>query len=109
MSNKIFSRLLSVGLSASLLSGYAMLQETAFYVLLIMNIVCWVCWLAISKMELDALRKLTESPLIMWSMTILQIGALVYSQHPALAASSLLCSVFIYSSATARVKKEDAQ
>lgn len=107
--HKILSRLLSVGLSASLVSGYATLHDMAFYVLVTLNVIAWLLWLLMSKVEIYALRKLTAQPLIMWTLTIAQIAALVYSNHPALAASSLMASVFIYTAAIARLKKEDAQ
>ena len=105
MKEKVLSWCVSVALTSCLFSGLFIAQQFAVYALLVFNIIGWLGVFAMSKLGVDSWLKITQFAVIMWSLTAAQIGGLVYAGYPSLAASSLICSMFIYGGALQNLKK----
>lgn len=109
MKEKILPWGISVALTGCLISGILFAQQFAFYALLAFNVIAWIGVFALSAMGKDTWLKITRFPVMTWALTSAQIFALAYSGHPALAASSLICSMMIYSGALFNLKKESSE
>jgi len=108
MKDKILSSLISISLTACLFSGHAIVQQFAFYAVFAMNLIAWLGVFVMKGLGEEVWRKVVSMPLLSWALTVASIAALVYSNHPALAASSLICSVMIYQGARGYIKKANA-
>lgn len=105
MKDKILPTILSLLASACLVSGHASAQDFAFYFLAAMNALAWIGVFVIDKMSADSLKKITATPIMSWSLTFISVGALVYSGHEVLAASSLVCSLLTFCGMKGQLKK----
>lgn len=105
MRNKLFSALISLVLSQCLLMGSAAAQDFAFYVVVAMNVLCWLGALC-GAIKGDTAKKVLNHAWVSVLSTGFQIYALIVSGHPALAASSFLGSAFIVILAIKATKTE---
>jgi hypothetical protein len=94
----VFADLLSVGLSAALAFGSGVLQEFAFFVLLVFVSLGWLALLCVG-VKGEAAEAIRDR--VWWSgfLSVVQISALIFSGHPLLAAFSLVLSMLIVASA----------
>lgn len=94
MKRAIVATLLSIMLSAALLSGIQDLNQFAYYVAFVFNLLDWLILLTGSVKGSAACRMLEHSWLKSIS-TFIRLGALIFSGHPILAASYCISTVLI--------------
>lgn len=89
---------LSLSISACLLSGIPSLSAFAFYLSVAVNVLAWLA-LFVGAVEKGAAANIRKNVWISAPSSLISVGALIYTGHPMLAASSVLVKVFILSAA----------
>lgn len=103
MTKNIVSIVISVALSLSLLLGDSALSTFALYVCAAFNVLAWIGVLG-GGVKGEAAERIRKSMFVSLPSSILQICALIYSGHPAWAASSAVVSILIVCKAFAKEK-----
>ncbi|SEI23679.1 hypothetical protein [Pseudomonas asplenii] len=98
MIQPLISTAISAIVSLSLLFGGAQLHQFAFYVVVLFNITAWMGVLG-GLVTGDAAQRIMQYWWISVPSTCFQLYALIYSDHPMLAASCFLVSFFIVAAA----------
>ncbi len=94
MKKTMISVVISLLFSAALLSGIDPLEQFAFYVNLVMNVLAWIFLLLVGTKDEIAAGVRRHAWVKAISSTI-ALYALVFSGHPVLAASSFMVQFFI--------------
>lgn len=92
MKRTIITTLISLALSAALVSGNQDLHDFAFYVAVFCNAAVWLAVLT-DSIKGDVARNLRKHAWISAITSAIQLSAMIFSAHPILAASYFLVSV----------------
>lgn len=100
MKRTLILAIISLALSACLVSGIPNLSEFSYYVAVVCNVFAWL-GLLVGAVKGDVARRILENAYFNCVLTAIHLAALVYTGHPKLAASSLICTVFTLAAASA--------
>lgn len=104
MKRTMILAIISLALSACLVSGIPDLSAFSYYVAVVCNVFAWF-GLLLGVVKADVARRILQHAYFNSVLTAIHLAALVYAGHPKLAASSLICTVFTLAAASAA--KED--
>lgn len=85
--SKAISLFLSVAAGAALFSQNQAIQDAAYYLILIVNLITWPFVFAVGILPVEKLREIGENWLRSFLIMGLQVSGLIYADHPLLAAS----------------------
>ncbi|KFE51104.1 hypothetical protein [Pseudomonas syringae] len=92
MKRTIITTLISLALSAALVSGMPDLHDFAFYVAVFVNVLGWFAVLS-DSIKGDVASNLRKHAWMSAITSAIQLSAMIFSGHPVLAASYFLVSV----------------
>lgn len=100
MKRSLILAVISLALSAALVSGIPDLSTFSFYVAAAFNVLAWIGLLA-GAVKGEAARNIMRHAWISAITTTVGLAALILSGHPILAASSFICTVLTVAIASA--------
>lgn len=104
MKRTLILAIISLALSAALVSSIPDLSAFSYYVALVFNILAWVALLA-GAVAGDAAHNIMRDLWVTSVTGAIGLMALVFSGHPVLAASSFVCTVLTVAVASAAKEK----